>query len=61
MLYLKQDVDVMRKAQRMEVLHVSKIQGHAFVKMAGLEKNATQVSSFKNSTFQEKLKTKMIL
>ena len=49
----------MRKAQRMA--YVIKEQGHASVKMAGLEKNATLVSSFKNSNFQEKLKTKMIL
>ena len=50
----------MRKAQRMELIHVSRIQGHASVKMAGLEKNATLVSSFKNSNFQEKLKNDFI-
>ena len=42
----------------MELVHVIKKQGHASVKMAGLEKNATLVSSLKNSNFQEKLKNK---
>ena len=41
----------MRKAQRMELVRVIKKQGHASVKMAGLEKNATLVSSLKNQIF----------